>query len=126
MVLFYISDIEMVFKYVILGAIVPLLVAPPIIIYYGKLLIKLGKAEERLMERTVKLENALAEIKQLSGMLPICASCKMIRDDQGYWNQIETYISQHSEAQFSHSVCPECAQKLYPDLELYPDTQFAE
>jgi hypothetical protein len=125
-VLFYISDIEIIFRYVILGAIVPLLVAPPIIIYYGKLLLKIGKAEERLKERTAKLEKALAEIKQLGGMLPICASCKKIRDDKGYWNQIEAYISQYSEAQFSHSVCPECAQKLYPDLELYPDMRFHE
>ena len=80
------------------------------------------KAEERLRERAAKLEKALIEIKQLSGLLPICASCKKIRDDKGYWNQIEAYISQHSEAQFSHSVCPECFQKLYPDIELEGDS----
>lgn len=121
-VLFYVSDIEIIFRYVILGAIVPLFVAPPIIIYYGKLLVKIVKAEERLRERAAKLEKALIEIKQLSGLLPICASCKKIRDDKGYWNQIEAYISQHSEAQFSHSVCPECFQKLYPDIELEGDS----
>jgi len=120
-VLFYVSDIEIIFRYVILGAIVPLFVAPPIIIYYGKLLVKIVKAEERLRERAAKLEKALIEIKQLSGLLPICASCKKIRDDKGYWNQIEAYISQHSEAQFSHSVCPECFQKMYPDIELEGD-----
>lgn len=125
-VLFYVSDIEIIFRYVILGAIVPLFVAPPIIIYYGKLLVKIVNAEERLRERAAKLEKALIEIKQLSGLLPICASCKKIRDDKGYWNQIEAYISQHSEAQFSHSVCPECAEKLYPDLMLYPDIRFDE
>ena len=121
-VLFYVSDIEIIFRYVILGAIVPLFVAPPIIIYYGKLLVKIVNAEERLRERAAKLEKALIEIKQLSGLLPICASCKKIRDDKGYWNQIEAYISQHSEAQFSHSVCPECFQKLYPDIELEGDS----
>ena len=121
-VLFYVSDIEIIFRYVILGAIVPLFVAPPIIIYYGKLLVKIVNAEERLRERAAKLEKALVEIKQLSGLLPICASCKKIRDDKGYWNQIEAYISQHSEAQFSHSVCPECFQKLYPDIELEGDS----
>jgi hypothetical protein len=64
----------------------------------------------------VDLRQAMAEVKQLSGLLPICASCKKIRDDKGYWNQIEDYIHQHSEAQFSHSVCPECSQRLYPEL----------
>lgn len=63
-----------------------------------------------------ELRKALSEVKRLSGLLPICASCKKIRDDQGYWNQVETYIQQHSEAQFTHSVCPECARKLYPTL----------
>lgn len=63
-----------------------------------------------------KLEEALAKVKQLSGFLPICSSCKKIRDDQGYWNAVESYIGQHSEAEFTHSVCPECTRKLYPDL----------
>jgi hypothetical protein len=51
-------------------------------------------------------------------MLPICASCKKIRDDEGYWNQIEEYIKTHSEAEFTHSICGECSEKLYPDLKL--------
>lgn len=62
-----------------------------------------------------KLEIALGEVKKLSGLLPICASCKKIKDDKGYWEQIERYISNHSEAAFSHGVCPDCAKKLYPD-----------
>jgi len=62
------------------------------------------------------LQEALAKVKLLSGFLPICTSCKKIRDDRGYWNQIESYISTHSDVEFSHSVCPECAKKLYPDL----------
>lgn len=52
----------------------------------------------------------------LKGLLPICANCKSIRDDKGYWNQIESYIHQHSEARFSHSLCPDCTKKLYPDI----------
>lgn len=63
------------------------------------------------------LQEALSKINTLSGLLPICASCKRIRDDQGYWQQIELYISEHSETVFSHSVCPACTRKLYPDLE---------
>ena len=62
------------------------------------------------------LQEALAKVKTLSGFLPICASCKKIRDDKGYWNQIEAYISEHSAAEFSHGICPECVEKLYPDI----------
>ncbi len=60
-----------------------------------------------------ELEHSLKEIKTLRGFLPICASCKKIRDDNGYWTQIESYISKHSEAEFSHGLCPECASRLY-------------
>jgi DNA-binding NtrC family response regulator len=62
-----------------------------------------------------QLQEALAKVKQLSGLLPMCASCKKIRDDKGYWNQLEAYISDHSEADFSHGICPECVKKLYPE-----------
>lgn len=65
--------------------------------------------------------NLVMENKTLKGFLPICASCKKIRDDQGYWNQIESYIMDHSEAEFSHGICPECVNKLYPDLDLQKD-----
>lgn len=85
-----------------------------------------AKIEKEVQERRqIQLENekliselqkTLKEIKTLSGMLPICSSCKKVRDDKGYWNQIETYLRDHSEAEFSHGLCPECAQKLYPDL----------
>ena len=67
---------------------------------------------EKLIE---ELKEALATVNQLSGMLPICSSCKKIRDDKGYWNQIEGYIRDHSEAEFSHGICPACARKLYPE-----------
>lgn len=63
-----------------------------------------------------ELQDALARIRTLRGLLPICASCKKIRDDKGYWNQIEAYVSDHSEAEFSHSICPDCIKKLYPEF----------
>ncbi len=66
-----------------------------------------------------ELQQALLEIKTLGGLIPICANCKKIRDDKGYWNQIESYIEKHSEAQFSHSICPVCAEELYQDSEWY-------
>jgi hypothetical protein len=62
-----------------------------------------------------RVEQALRDIQQLKGLLPICASCKKIRDDGGYWSQIETYVSNHSGAEFSHSICPDCLTNLYPD-----------
>ncbi len=63
------------------------------------------------------LEEALAKVRHLSGLLPICASCKKVRDDGGYWQQVEEYVAERSEATFSHSFCPECMKKLYPDLD---------
>lgn len=66
-----------------------------------------------------ELQVALNDVKTLSGLVPICASCKKIRDDSGYWEQIEYYIERHSNAQFSHGVCPECAEKLYGKQEWY-------
>jgi two-component system cell cycle response regulator len=77
--------------------------------------------KERLIQ---ELEEALAKVRILSGLLPICSSCKNIRDDKGYWNQMETYISDHSDAEFSHGLCPSCAQTLYPEVyaTLYPES----
>jgi hypothetical protein len=62
------------------------------------------------------IQEALASVKTLSGLLPICANCKKIRNDKGYWDQIEGYIQKHSEAQFTHGICPECAEKFYSDI----------
>jgi len=70
----------------------------------------------RLEKTTVRLQDALDNIETLEGLLPICANCKNIRDDDGYWQQVEVYIRQHSKVNFSHSICPECAHKLYPGL----------
>jgi PAS domain S-box-containing protein len=74
------------------------------------------RAEEERERLILELRDALVKIKTLSGMLPICASCKKIRNDQGYWQQIESYIREHSQATFTHGVCPECAEKLYPEF----------
>jgi PAS domain S-box-containing protein len=75
------------------------------------------KRAEAERERLIKeLQAAAADIKVLSGLVPICANCKKIRDDKGYWNQLEGYIQEHSHAKFSHGVCPDCMQKLYPNF----------
>jgi len=80
--------------------------------------IKMEQEREGLIR---DLEYALSEVKNLSGLLPICAHCKNIRDDKGFWQKVEKYIQDHSEAEFSHSICPECAKKLYPDLDIYKE-----
>jgi hypothetical protein len=81
----------------------------------------------QILKRERELKNrvneAMAEIKILGGLIPICSSCKKIRDDKGYWNQLEQYIHEHSEAKFSHGVCPECAKKLYGNYYLTPKSQ---
>ena len=79
----------------------------------------INRRQQAEMEREkliAELQDAVAEIKTLSGLLPICSNCKNIRDDKGYWKQIESYIRDHSEAEFTHSMCPVCAKKLYPEL----------
>ena len=71
-------------------------------------------------ERTLlihRLQDALEHVRTLSGMLPICAYCKKIRDDKGYWNQLETYLSEHSGTEFTHSICPDCAIKVIKDID---------
>jgi PAS domain S-box-containing protein len=88
------------------------------VICTSKNITKRKLAELALKKERDKLMKALKEIKTLSGLLPICATCKNIRDDKGYWNQMEKYIQQHSDAQFSHGICPDCANKMYPYLDV--------
>jgi PAS domain S-box-containing protein len=96
----------------------------------GKPLRVVGTHSDVTLRKEAELENhrlmkelreALANVKILTGLLPICLHCKKIRDDKGYWNQIEIYIQDHSEVDFSHSICPECATRLYPDMALYDE-----
>jgi PAS domain S-box-containing protein len=76
------------------------------------------KSLEEERERLIaSLQKALSEVKKLSGLLPICASCKKIRNDAGYWEQIESYIKQRTNADFSHGICPDCAKKMYQELD---------
>lgn len=78
------------------------------------------KQSEAERDQMIKaLQKALKEIKTLKGIVPICSHCKKIRDDKGYWNQLEEYLQKYSEADFSHGICPACAEKIYPDLNLY-------
>jgi two-component system, response regulator PdtaR len=75
-----------------------------------------AKAEKERKELMSKLQKAMDEVKTLSGLIPICASCKKIRDDKGYWQAVEQYIGERTSAEFTHGICPECMQKLYPGM----------
>jgi sigma-B regulation protein RsbU (phosphoserine phosphatase) len=75
---------------------------------------RLVEMQDSLAAKVRELHQALDQIKTLRGILPICSSCKKIRDDQGYWNQVEVYVRDHTEAEFTHGICPECVKKLYP------------
>lgn len=74
----------------------------------------LQRLQRELQDRNKELEEALGKVRVLSGLIPICANCKKVRDDQGYWTQVEVYIRDHSDADFSHGICPDCLELLYP------------
>jgi len=130
--LWYIAIISLVVFAVVLAGFV--LIMKPLA---GRMLLHSGELEEEIKKKTVILENEIAEriktqeekekvitelkkameeIKTLNGLLPICSYCKKIRDDTGYWNQLEVYIKQHSDADFSHSICPDCAREHFPEI----------
>lgn len=77
---------------------------------------ELSRHAAELEARNAELRDALDRVNTLSGLLPICSSCKKIRDDRGYWHQVEVYIQEHSGTEFSHGICPDCMRKLYPGL----------
>ena len=83
-------------------------------LYTDRLETTVQERTKDLQETNSKLTESLAKVKVLSGLVPICAGCKKIRDDKGYWNQLETYVSKHSDAVFSHGLCPVCVKRLYP------------
>jgi hypothetical protein len=95
---------------ILLSGGLPMVATPVISIKFSRLLLALEEKNRALVE-------AKNDVKTLSGLIPICASCKKIRDDEGYWNQIELYIQKHSDAQFSHGLCGECIKKLYGNLD---------
>jgi response regulator RpfG family c-di-GMP phosphodiesterase len=82
--------------------------------------------QQRLADRVVELEEALSRVRQLQGLLPICAYCKRIRDDQNYWNQVETYIAEHLDVRFSHGICPSCLETVLKEEGVQPPTAPAE
>jgi thioredoxin-related protein len=105
----------------VLGAMTLLTAILTIALVIGMMQMNAEKLEREHLETINDLRTALDEIKTLRGILPICSYCNKIRDDDGQWNRIESYIAKYSEAQFSHGICQECADKHYPDMNLYAD-----
>ncbi len=87
--------------------------------------LRLRRLQIELSTSVCELQKALTDIRTLRGIIPICANCKNIRDDAGAWQEVENYVREHAEVEFSHSLCPTCAQKLYPDIEFDKDEQNA-
>jgi len=104
----FIPEIKLDFITILLSIIVPFLVAPTPTYFLLLFLKRAKESETKLREINKELEKALEEVKELSGMLPICASCKKVRDDNGYWNQVEEYFTKKSDLTFSHGLCPIC------------------
>ena len=77
--------------------------------------LRLSRGRDLLLEKNQKLEESMKRIKKLHGLLPMCAKCKNVRDDDGYWSQVEEYLTTHTDAEISHGLCPDCARELYPD-----------
>ncbi len=125
-VVFYVQAIWVVLRIIqtafIESSIVDFMNAPAfhgitvMVFFSGNIFIIIGLIVLNFQRVEFDLSAAMAEVKTLRGIIPICSSCKKIRDDQGLWNQIETYIRDHSEAEFSHGICPECMEKLYPEF----------
>jgi len=82
---------------------------------------RIAALQQRLSNRVIELEQALARVRRLQGLLPICAYCKRIRDDQNYWNQVETYLAEHTDVQFSHGICPSCYERVLKNESSDPD-----
>ena len=97
---------------VLVSVVIPTIIAPVMAYIFAKLLKQIDDAEFENAQLVLELQEALANARTLSGLLPICATCKKIRDDAGYWHQVEVYIRDHAEVDFSHGLCPECNKDL--------------
>jgi len=100
----------------LIAAVVPFIIAPVMSTIFLRLLAQIEKAEQDNAKLIVELQSALATAKTLSGLLPICATCKKIRDDAGYWHQVEVYIHNHTEVDFSHGLCPDCVKDVQDQI----------
>lgn len=114
---YFFTDMKNVEYSIILSVVIPLFLVPMFSFFFLRNLTLLDQSEKENSQLIAELKTTLDNVKELKGLIPICAECKNIRDDKGYWHQVEEYVRQHSEAKFSHGICPECAKKVYEALE---------
>lgn len=96
-----------------------IIIATPFSYAFFMIMDRLNTSQNELRVKNSELASALKQVKELSGLLPICSNCKKIRDNNGCWNQLETYIESHSDALFSHGLCEECAEEMYGGNDWY-------
>ncbi|HPG42141.1 MAG TPA: hypothetical protein PLP19_11835 [bacterium] len=106
-----------------MSLLVPAVLVPLLSFTFFNLLVRFENSEVEKEKLIHELQEALQKVKKLKGLLPICASCKKIRDDAGYWHQVEDYVHQHSDVVFSHGICPDCAKQLYPGYFMNKDNE---
>jgi hypothetical protein len=92
----------------------PALIAPPMIYFYAKALHEVARQRKALLESNAKLEETLGEVRELRGLLPVCAWCHKVRDDEGYWNRVDSFLEKHTRAQVTHGICPACQSREFP------------
>jgi hypothetical protein len=113
------QDRQLIISDFIQSVLIPLIIAPVMAVIFARLLKEIDDAEQSNARLVIELQDALTKTKTLSGLLPICASCKKIRDDAGYWHQVEVYIQDHAEVDFSHGLCPDCGSDLRAQIAAY-------
>lgn len=101
------------------ASICAVVIATPVSYCFFRFMGKLNTSRNELETKNAELNAALHDVKELSGLLPICASCKKIKDSKGYWNHLEQYIESHSDVLFSHGICEECAERMYGENDWY-------
>ena len=120
---FWLFQTPLTFQTLAFAIIAPLFIAPLATLYviglYQRVVhlqAELEKANDSLQQRNEALEQALSQVKTLKGFIPICSVCHKIRNDTGYWHRLEEYVAQHTDAQLSHGICPDCMATQYPDV----------
>ena len=112
-------DGHIIMNDIYIAASIPFIIAAFMSVIFVNLIKKVDEAEQNNARLVADLQEALAKAKTLRGLLPICASCKKIRDDAGYWHQVEVYIRDHAEVDFSHGLCPDCGSDLSAQIAAY-------
>ncbi len=109
-----------VFNALVITVLCPTLIAPPMIYFHCLAVHRGERARQELAVANEKLEAALREVRELTGLLPICAWCHKVREDDGYWTKVDAFLQSHTRAEITHSICPDCSERVFPKIPLTP------